>query len=40
MDPRDRMTNLGLFGFATVAWLLVGLVVTTRDRGRTRARGC
>lgn len=25
------MTNLGLFGFATVAWLLVGLVVTTRD---------
>jgi hypothetical protein len=31
MDPRDRMTNLGLFGFATVAWLLVGLVVTTRD---------
>jgi hypothetical protein len=31
MDPRDRMTNLGLFGLAAVAWLLVGLVVTTRD---------
>lgn len=31
MDPRDRTTNLGLFGLAAVAWLLVGLVVTTRD---------
>jgi hypothetical protein len=31
MDPRDRMTNLGLFGLAAIAWVLVGLVVTTRD---------
>jgi hypothetical protein len=31
MDPRDRMTNLGLFGLAAVAWILVGLVVSTRD---------
>jgi hypothetical protein len=31
MDPRDRMTNLGLFGLATIAWILVGVVVTTRD---------
>ena len=25
------MTNLALFGLATVAWILVGIVVTTRD---------
>lgn len=25
------MTNLGLFGLAAIAWVLVGLVVTTRD---------
>ncbi|MEO8230117.1 MAG: hypothetical protein ABI628_10200 [Chloroflexota bacterium] len=31
MDPRDRMTNLGLFGLAAIAWILVGLVVSTRD---------
>jgi len=31
MDPRDRMTNLALFGLATVAWILVGIVITTRD---------
>ena len=31
MDPRDRMTNLGLFGLAAIAWALVALVVTTRD---------
>jgi hypothetical protein len=31
MEPRDRMTNLGLFGAAAVVWVLVGLVVTTRD---------
>jgi hypothetical protein len=31
MDPRDRMTNLGLFGLAAVTWVLVGLVVVTRD---------
>ena len=31
MEPRDRATNLALFGAAAVAWVLVGLVVTTRD---------
>jgi hypothetical protein len=31
MESRDRMTNLGLFAAAAVAWVLVGLVVTTRD---------
>ena len=31
MDPRDRTANLGFFAAAGVAWLLVGLVVTTRD---------
>ena len=31
MEPRDRLANLGLFAAAGVAWLLVGLIVTTRD---------
>lgn len=31
MEPRDRLTNLGLFGAALVVWILVGLVVTTQD---------
>lgn len=31
MESRDRLTNLGLFGAAAIAWVLVGLVVTTRD---------
>ena len=31
MEPRDRLTNLGLFGAALVMWILVGLVVTTQD---------
>ena len=31
MDARDRLTNLGLFAAAGVAWILVALVVTTRD---------
>jgi hypothetical protein len=31
MDPRDRTMNLGLFGLAAIAWILVGIVVTTRD---------
>ena len=31
MESRDRLANLGLFGVAAVAWVLVGLVVTTRD---------
>ena len=31
MDARDRTANLGFFAAAAVAWILVGLVVTTRD---------
>ena len=31
MEPRDRLANLGFFAAAAVVWVLVGLVVTTRD---------
>lgn len=31
METRDRLANLGTFGAAAVVWLLVALVVTTRD---------
>ncbi len=31
MEPRDRAANLGLFAAAAVVWVLVGLVVMTRD---------
>jgi hypothetical protein len=31
METRDRLTNLGVFGIAAIAWILVGIVVTTRD---------
>ena len=31
MESRDRLANLGFFAAAGVVWLLVGLVVTTRD---------
>jgi hypothetical protein len=31
MDARDRLANLGIFGAAIVVWVLVALVVTTRD---------
>ena len=31
MEPRDRLTNLALFGAALVVLILVGLVVTTQD---------
>ncbi len=31
MERRDRFANLGIFAAAGVVWLLVGLVVTTRD---------
>lgn len=31
MEARDRLTNLGLLLAAVGAWLLVALVVTTRD---------
>jgi hypothetical protein len=31
MESRDRLINLGLFGAAAIAWILVGLVISTRD---------
>jgi hypothetical protein len=31
MEARDRLTNLGLFAAAGVVWVLVALVITTRD---------
>ena len=31
MEARDRLTNLGLFAGAGIVWILVALVVTTRD---------
>jgi hypothetical protein len=31
MEARDRLTNLAIFGAAVVVWVLVALVVTTRD---------
>lgn len=31
MDARDRLTNLGFFAAAGVAWILVAIVLTTRD---------
>jgi hypothetical protein len=31
MDARDRLANLGILGAAIVVWILVALIVTTRD---------
>jgi len=31
MEPRDRAANLACFAAAAVVWVLVGIVVTTRD---------
>jgi hypothetical protein len=31
MEPRDRLANLGFFAAAAIVWVLVGLIVTTRD---------
>ena len=31
MEPRDRTANLACFAAAAVVWILVGIVVTTRD---------
>lgn len=31
MEARDRLTNVSVFAAAGFVWLLVGLVVTTRD---------
>jgi hypothetical protein len=31
MEARDRLVNLAVLGAAAVVWVLVGLIVTTRD---------
>ena len=31
MDARDRLANLGILAAAVIVWVLVALVVTTRD---------
>ncbi len=31
MEARDRIANLGLLAVAAVAWILVALLITTRD---------
>jgi hypothetical protein len=31
MEARDRLANLGFFAAAGIVWILVALVVTTRD---------
>ncbi len=31
METRDRLANLGLFAAAALTWVVVGLIVTTRD---------
>jgi hypothetical protein len=31
METRDRLANVGLIGAAVVAWVLVAILVTTRD---------
>ena len=31
MEGRDRLANMGLFLAAAIMWLLVGLIVTSRD---------
>lgn len=31
MEGRDRLVNLAIFGAAAVVWVLVALIVTTRD---------
>lgn len=39
MEPRDRTANLGFFAAAAIVWILVGLVVTTRDPVVDRSAG-
>ena len=39
MDARDRTANLAIFAAAAVVWLLVGLVITTRDPLVDRSAG-
>lgn len=39
MEARDRLANLGTFGAAAVAWVLVGFLVMTRDPRADPAAG-
>jgi hypothetical protein len=39
MERRDRTANLAIFAAAIVVWILVGLVVTTRDPTIDRSAG-
>jgi hypothetical protein len=39
METRDRWLNLAVFGAAAVVWVLVALVVTTRDPVQDPAAG-
>lgn len=39
MDARDRLTNLALFAAAGVAWVVVGIIVTTLDPLADRMAG-
>src|SRR4029453_3526559 len=39
MEARDRTANLAFFGAAAIVWVLVGLVVTTRDPLVDRSAG-
>ncbi len=39
MEVRDRTANLAFLAVAVVAWILVGLVVTTRDPSVDRSAG-
>jgi cobalamin synthase len=39
VEARDRLANLGTFGVAAIAWVLVALVVVTRDPRADPAAG-
>ncbi len=39
MEARDRLANLGFFAAAGVVWILIALVVTTRDPRSDPAAG-
>ena len=39
MEARDRTANLSIFLAAAIVWILVGLVVTTRDPSVDRSAG-
>jgi hypothetical protein len=39
VETRDRLANIGLLGAAAVVWVLVGILVTTRDPYRDGMAG-